>query len=37
MTALKKLGIDPDRPGGSRLRALPWTRHCLGCQTKEEE
>ncbi len=20
----------------SRLRALPWTRHCLGCQTKEE-
>lgn len=20
----------------SRLRALPWTRHCLGCQAKEE-
>ena len=20
----------------SRLRALPWTRHCLGCQTREE-
>jgi RNA polymerase-binding transcription factor DksA len=20
----------------SRLRALPWTRHCLGCQTEEE-
>ena len=20
----------------SRLRALPWTRHCLGCQAKDE-